>query len=106
MNDSQPRQRPQQLAASQSENNTQPRVELHIERLILDGLPTINRAQLGVVIQQELSRLMLEGGVSAALVQSGNIAQLDGGAFQVAPGAGTQQIGMQIARALYGRLGQ
>jgi hypothetical protein len=79
-------------------------VELHIGELVLDGFPPLDRAQLGVVVQQELTRLFAERGVPAGLANGGEAASLDGGEFHVAPGSNAQAIGAQIAQVVYGGL--
>jgi len=89
-------------------------VELHIEALVLRGFSTLNQAQVGAAIKRELTRLFKERGIPVAFAQGGNIANLDGGTFNVAPSAGPEgvdpdradpeRIGAQIAQTIYGRL--
>jgi hypothetical protein len=83
-----------------------PSVELHIGELVVHGFPVADRAQLGAVVRQELARLFAERGVPAGLEQGGEIASVDGGELQVAPGGGTPSLGAEIARAVYGGLGR
>lgn len=90
----------------QAVRNLHPSVELHVEELVLEGFPAMDRAQLGAVVQQELTRLFAERGVPAGLAQGGEFARLDSGGFHVAPGSNVQVIGSQIAQAVYGGLGR
>ncbi len=76
-------------------------VELHIEELVLEGFPHLDRTQLGDAVRDELARLMAERGVPPGLAQGGTVARLEGGEFQVAPGANARTIGAQIAQAVY-----
>lgn len=81
-------------------------IEVQIDELVLDGFVGLDGAQIGAAVQQELARLLAEGEVSTFLMQSGAIAQMDGGALTVHPGANAEGLGAQIARAVYGGLTQ
>jgi len=83
---------------------TPPVVELHIGELVLEGFPSLDQAQLGAVVQQELARLLAERGLPAGLARGGEVASLDGGEFQVQQGSKAPEIGAQIAQAVYGGL--
>ena len=83
-----------------------PHLELQIDELVIHGLPHLDRAQLGAIIQRELSRLFAEQGVPGSLQQPGAIAALNGGSFTVQPDAPLEAVGGQIARAMYGGFGQ
>ena len=61
-------------------------------------------SNLGAVVQQELARLLAERGLPADLARGGEVASLDGGEFQVKQGSKAQEIGAQIAQAVYGGL--
>jgi hypothetical protein len=77
-------------------------VELHIEELVLDGLPHVDRDRFGQAVQQELSRLFSEQGLPPSLHHGRALAQLDGGNIEVAPGAAEGSVAAQVARAVYG----
>ena len=79
-------------------------LDLRIEEMVLDGLAGVDRAEIGLVVQRELTRLFAEEGVPPWLARGGEVAGLDGGEFSVEPGMGTLAIGAQIARAIYGGL--
>ena len=81
-------------------------LELHIEELVLHGFEHVDRAQIGSAVQHELSRLVAEGGVPRSLAHSGEIANLDGGEFDLAPGSEAGRVGAQVAQAVYGSLQQ
>lgn len=82
----------------------QPDVELHIEALALYGLEHLDHDQVGAAVQQELARLLAEGGVPPALLRSRDLGRVDGGAFDVAPGSTGGEIGAQVAQAVYGSM--
>lgn len=79
-----------------------PNLDLYIENLILYDLPHLDHAQLGAVIQQELTRLFTERGIPTSLQQSHSVASLDGGTFTVSPDASVEAVGGKIAQAVYG----
>lgn len=79
-------------------------IELHIEELILDGFPTQDGYWIKRAVEQELARLFAEQRVPPSLAQGGDVANLDGGSFEVAPNATAEGIGVQLAQALYGGL--
>jgi hypothetical protein len=84
----------------------QPNLELQIDELVIDGLPHLNRAQLGAIVQQELARLFAERGIPPALYQAHAVPSIEGGAITLQPGASTPAVGGQIAQALYGGFAQ
>jgi hypothetical protein len=78
------------------------RLDVHIEELILHGFAATDRYRLGAAIERELARLFAEQGVPPSLSSAGELAQLDGGAFEVATGATAEGVGAQVAQAIYG----
>jgi hypothetical protein len=80
-------------------------VELHVEELVLRGFAPGDRSRIGRALERELARLFAERGAPPALSQGREVARLDGGAFEVAPGDGAEVIGAGVARAVYGGLG-
>jgi len=80
----------------------QANIELHIDRLILEGLPDVNRDQLGEVFRQELERLFLEKGIPQGLRHGGSLAQLNGKALKVGHEAKGDSVGIQLAQSVYG----
>lgn len=79
-------------------------IELHIEELVLHGFESGDRYRIGAAVEAELARLFAEQGVPPSLAQGGEMAHLDGGTFDVAPGSTAEAIGAQVAQALYGGL--
>ena len=78
------------------------KINLHIDRLVLEGLP-LTRAQ-GPLVQQavelELARL-LGGGVAPGLRSGDTIPRATGGPLQFAPEASPRQLGTQIAQSVH-----
>lgn len=84
------------------------KINLHIERLILDGLP-ISPDQKHLVqasVEAELSRMLSEGGLAQELASGGAVPSVPGGSIKLAPGAKPNQIGAQVARAVYKGMGR
>jgi hypothetical protein len=79
-------------------------IELNIEEMVLHGFAAGDRYSIGEAVEQELTRLFMEKGTPHSLVQNKEIANVDGGAFDVPTGSKLGTIGMQVARAVYGGL--
>jgi hypothetical protein len=82
-------------------------IHIHIERLVLDGLP-VERRQRGVVqsaLEAELARLLAGGGLSESLSAGVALPVLRAGHIQLAVPHDPAQIGGQIASAVYSGLG-
>ncbi len=81
-------------------------LELNIDDLVLHGFAYGDRYLIGAAIERELARLFAERGTPSSLAESGDLPRLDGGAFEVTPGAKPAAIGAQVAQAVYGGLNQ
>ncbi len=83
-------------------------INLHIERLILDGLPIEprQRAQVQAAVETELARLLVAGGVNSGLLSGGALPSLRAGAIQLTNESNARQLGTQIAGAVYGGIGK
>ena len=79
-------------------------IELHIEELVLRGFSLGDRHRIGEAVEQELSRLLADRGVPQSLERGREIANMDGGAFEVAPDSRADVVGAQVAKAVYGGL--
>lgn len=76
--------------------------EVHIEELLLHGFAPGDRYSIGEAVERELQRLFAEPDASPRLSQDGEVAHVDGGAFEVARGAKAATIGSLVAQAVYG----
>jgi hypothetical protein len=77
-------------------------LELEIEELVLDGFSGVDKDRISHALQMELERLFAEEGVPASIQSGGNAARLDGGSYKAEKGASAEQVGVQVARAVYG----
>lgn len=83
-------------------------IDLHIERLVLDGVDTAPGQQhlLGAAVETELTRLLVEGGLAHRLSGGGALPSVVGPAIQLNAANDPAQLGRQIAGAVYGGLGK
>lgn len=83
-------------------------IQVHIERLILEGIPLepAQRPLLQAAVEAELARLLAEGGLAAGFLSGGAVPAVRAGAIELGSTQGPVQLGQQIARAVYGGIGQ
>ena len=83
-------------------------IRVHIENLVLEGLPIERRqaAQVQAVVETELARLLAEGGISAELQSGGALPSAPARAIALDGKAGPARLGRQIARSVYGGIGR
>lgn len=78
-------------------------INLHIERLILDGLP-ITHSQgplLQAAVETELTRLLTENGLAANLQTGIAMPSVRANGIQLTSSNSPTQMGMQIAASVY-----
>lgn len=76
-------------------------IDIQIDEMILIGFGAIDRERVRTALAAELARLLAEEGLPKALRGKDAIETIDGGAFRLLPGMQPEQIGRQIAGALY-----
>jgi hypothetical protein len=83
-------------------------INLHIERLILDGLSleAANRALLQAAVETELVRLLTRDGVGQHLQNGGASPRASASEIRLTAQAGPEQMGKQIAGSIYGSIGK
>jgi len=80
-------------------------VELSIDEIVLHGFAQHDRHAIKEAIQTELTRLLMEQGVSPTLNQGHEAAKVDAGTITVQPGMRPDAIGTQVARSIYKGIG-
>lgn len=82
-------------------------INLHIERLVLDGLEISpeQRPVLQAAVEGELSRLLTERGVSPSLAHGKAVPRLSARDIQTAGASSPIELGHQIAQSVYGGIG-
>lgn len=83
-------------------------INLHIERLILDGIPLGpgQHHMLRAAVEAELTRLLASGGVSDTLQSEGTLYNVRATGMQLANDWNPARLGAQIAGAVYGGIGK
>ena len=79
------------------------RINLHIERLVLEGLP-LDRSQGSLVqaaVQHELTRLLGFNRFAPGFMSGGAMPLAQGGEMQFAREANPRQLGTQIAQSVH-----
>lgn len=79
-------------------------INLHIERLILDGVPfdAKNRALLQTAVETELIRLFTENNIASTWQSGGAMPDMRADAIQLTPQSTPTHLGRQIAGSIYG----
>ena len=81
------------------------KITVHIERLVLDGLPVEHPRVLRRALERELTERLREGGLSPELRQGATVTYVGGGAISVAREQPSARLGNQIAGAVYRGIG-
>lgn len=79
-----------------------PNVEIHIEELILRGMPPGSKRGLAEAIEAEVRRLIEVGGLPPGWENAGGSLRLPGGRFEVDAKSKPAAIGAEVARGLHG----
>ena len=83
-------------------------INLHIERLILDGVHMSHgeRLALQASIEMELVNLLASDGLAPNLLAGGAMPRVRDGTVQLTRRASPADLGKQIAQAVYGGIGR
>ncbi|MGC2108252.1 MAG: hypothetical protein WA655_01965 [Candidatus Korobacteraceae bacterium] len=83
------------------------KLQIRIERLVLDGLPVTGSrgAQVQAAVQAELANMLGNGGLSHELRSGGALPILPAAQITFARGDAPAEIGRRIARAIHGSIG-
>ena len=82
-------------------------INLHIERLILDGvnLQTHQHHLLQASVETELARLFADGGLASNLSQGVALPHVSARGIQLTDANNPVRLGQQIAQSVYGGIG-
>lgn len=82
-------------------------INLHIERMVLDGLQVSprDRAQLQAAVEGELARLLGTDGLRSELLSGGTLRSLGAGEIHVTNQMSPVHLGNQIAQAVHSGVG-
>lgn len=83
------------------------KIELHIERVLLDGVP-MTSAQAPLVrraIEQELARLLTADGLSREFQRGAAVSRVNAGTLRLSKENRPARLGQDIARAVHAGIG-
>ena len=78
-----------------------PSINLHVDELRLEGFPRSGRNAIGDAMQVELTALLVDRGLPAALREAHGVRVLATPEIQVSPASGPAAIGRAIANSVY-----
>ena len=83
-------------------------IRLHVERLVLDGLPVSSSQspQVKAAVEAELTRLLTANGLSHELRGGGAVPHIRAGGLEVGANRSPVHLGNQIAQSVYGGIGK
>lgn len=84
------------------------KIEVRIDRLILDGVPvTGDQGPLvQLAVERELAELLADGGPFDETRAGGSTPRVNAGSFELPEGNHPAKLGQQIARSVYRGIGQ
>jgi hypothetical protein len=84
------------------------KINVHIERLVLDGLPVEKRQGplVQAAVAAELGRLLGGSGIADGLRSGRAVARVGASDVRLAKGSRPRQIGREIAQAVHGGIGK
>jgi hypothetical protein len=83
---------------------TPPPIDLHIEELVLHGLPPADRHRIGDAVQRELLRLFTAQVGMSPPAKDISVGHVQAPPLIVTPGSRAEEIGVQVARAIHASL--
>jgi hypothetical protein len=81
-------------------------VSLHIERLVIEGVPLGpgQASRMQAAVERELARLIAANGLSPGIITVGALPFIGVGGIQLSSALNAQRLGGQIAQAVYSGL--
>ena len=83
------------------------KIEVHIERLVLDGLPVTaaEGPRVRAAVEGELARMLAAGSVSRELISGGAVPRVDAPGMSIGPRERPDAIGRAVARSVHAGIG-
>jgi hypothetical protein len=81
------------------------KIHLHVERLVLEGVPVEHPHILRKALEQQLTGRLREGTLSPEISSGGAVPYLHGGTVELGQGSHPARLGTQIAGAVYRGIG-
>jgi hypothetical protein len=80
---------------------TAPRIELHIEELVLHGFAAAHGDRIRVALESELARVLADRGLPSALTGGARYETIDAGTIAAGPGSPAEEVASHAAIALH-----
>lgn len=81
------------------------KINVHIERLVLDGVPVDRPRLLQRAVEQELTHRLIDGRLSPELRRGAAVPYVSGGAIEIEKGLPAAKLGSRVAGAVYRGIG-
>jgi hypothetical protein len=83
------------------------KINLHIDRLVLDGIPVarIDSGRVRAAVERELTRLLASGGLDRELKSGAAIPSLHAEKIRIDKLSRPDDVGRAIARSVHGKIG-
>ena len=81
------------------------KIKVHIERVVLDGVPAAEPRLLRRALQKELTQKLTEGGLSQEFRHGGAVPFVGGGSIEIGKAHLASKLGTQVAGAVYRGIG-
>lgn len=76
-------------------------INLHINKIVLDGVGQLNRGQFALVLEKELHRLISAQGLHSSFKQSGSVNQITAKPIVLPTQNREKSLGNKIANSVY-----
>jgi hypothetical protein len=83
-----------------------PRIELHIDELVLHGFSPDQRYAIAEAMQMELTRLFTEQQIPGSLREGNKVSSINEGSFNIRKESKSESTGKKIANAVYNSFGK
>lgn len=80
-------------------------INVHIERLVLEGVPAHETPSLGKSLERELVRLLREDGLSRELIRGGALPDVPARTIRLGRERNPRRFGSEVARAVHQGIG-
>ena len=81
------------------------KINVHIERVVLDGVPTDHPRLVRHALEKELTVRLAEGGLSQEFRLGGAVSYIAGGAIEIGKEHPAGRLGTQLGGAVYRGIG-
>ena len=81
-----------------------PRVELHIDELVVDGVEAFDSERFGTIVGQQFARLLAEHGLPAGLTRNLTSDRIESAPVELTRSTELDLLAIQLATALYAGL--